>query len=320
MKPLVLKRENRVGAGFLVCVFLSVATSVLFSYCTLLLLKSSGLGSSYPILFKGVLLLAACQLFFSVAAAFFKRYDLYKTVTVVFLVASVGMLVFSFLKSSDVTKRFSSPEQLTAFVRSKGAFAAAFLFLLTLLGVVALPLPSIVGFTAGVAVFGAPAGGFICFAGIFCGSLIAFWIGRRAGTKFVSFLIGKKTMDGYLKKLKGKDKYFLTFAFLFPFFPDDALCFVAGLSSMSFKYFFFTSLVTRAVSSAFSAMAVGGMLLPFDSWWGIVSWVVLALIVGLITLFAARNEERIKGIFLTLKRVFHERVLKSRLKRSKKSD
>ena len=62
-------------------------------------------------------------------------------------------------------------------------------------------------------------------------------------------------------------------------FPDDVLCFVAGLSSMTWVYFTVMITVTRALS-VFST-AYSFELIPFTTWWGILIWVVLAILVAL---------------------------------------
>ncbi len=50
---------------------------------------------------------------------------------------------------------------------------------------------------------------------------------------------------------------FLTLAFLFPFFPDDLLCILAGLSSLSFRCFAVIVLLARPWGLLF-ASALGG--------------------------------------------------------------
>ena len=85
--------------------------------------------------------------------------------------------------------------------------------------------------------------------------------------------------------------------FLFPFFPDDLLCFVAGLSSMSPKFFLIMITVTRLVSTFTTAYSVNGSLIPYDTWWGIIIWAVL--IVGCILLVKAvyKNSDKIEHFF-----------------------
>ena len=75
--------------------------------------------------------------------------------------------------------------------------------------------------------------------------------------------------------IKGKDYLILSIMFLLPLFPDDVLCFVAGLSSMTWPYFLIMIFVTRALSITLSALSFDSI--PFTTWWGLLCW---ALIIG----------------------------------------
>ena len=69
--------------------------------------------------------------------------------------------------------------------------------------------------------------------------------------------------------------------FLLPMFPDDVLCFVAGLSSMSFLFFFVVILISRVIAVFATSYSVS--LIPFNTWWGITLWALF--FVGVIILF-----------------------------------
>lgn len=166
-----------------------------------------------------------------------------------------------------------------------GAFAVPAFIILQILQVTALPIPGLVTTAAGVALFGCMRGWLYSFIGITLGSFIAFFIGRRLGYKAASSLCGEKQLAKLLKKIEGKDKAVLTAAFFLPFFPDDLLCFAAGLSSMSGKYFCLVITLSRLISGFFTAYSLGGRLLPYDTWWGVTLWFLI--IIG--ALFAAKK-------------------------------
>ena len=81
-------------------------------------------------------------------------------------------------------------------------------------------------------------------------------------------------MDKWLKKMKGKDYLLLSLMFLLPLFPDDILCFVAGLSSITWLYFIIMIIITRAISVFTTSFSL--QLIPFNTWWGITIWLLLA--------------------------------------------
>ncbi len=229
----------------------------------------------------------------AIIAIVFNKEKLVRILFTAGILTVVVLLFLYFLEKTGLKERFTSVEEVIRFVRERGAFAALALYIITFLQVVILPIPGIVTFTAGVSIFGVFLGGLICFAGIFTGSLVAFLIGRKAGVKAVSVFLGEDVLEKTLKKFNGKDKLFLTIAFLFPFFPDDALCFAAGLTNMSFKYFFCMAFITRLISGAFSALSIGGMLIPFDSAWGIALWVLFGSFMALFTYLVYKNGEKV---------------------------
>lgn len=92
--------------------------------------------------------------------------------------------------------------------------------------------------TGGVAAFGPWAGLMYNMLGTLAGSSLNFWLARRWGRNLVCRLTSEKTQKKYLSWLDS-DRFSWMFAgaILLPFFPDDALCLIAGLSRMSWKRF-----------------------------------------------------------------------------------
>ena len=158
---------------------------------------------------------------------------------------------------------------------------------LQFLQVVVLPIPSIVSTIAGVALFGAFWAMVYSLTGILLGSLLAFFIGRKFGYKAVSWMIGEDSLSKWQKKLKGKDNLFLTLAFILPIFPDDILCFVAGLSSMTMRYFLSVIFLSRVMGIFATCYSVD--LIPFNTWWGILIWIAIILMVTLSFIFIYKN-------------------------------
>ena len=117
------------------------------------------------------------------------------------------------------------------------------------------------------------------------------------GYKVAGWMVGKETLDNCLKSVKNKDKVVLTFMFLFPFFPDDVLCFVAGLSSMSTLYFSIMITVCRIISVALSAYSLNGNIIPFNTWWGIVLWIVVFALTALLSIYLYKNGDKIERYF-----------------------
>ncbi len=175
----------------------------------------------------------------------------------------------------------NTPEKLQAYIEKSGAWMPILYILLQYLQVVILPIPSIVSTVAGVALFGPFKTAIYSLIGILLGSATAFFIGRKLGARTVTWIIGEGALKKWQRKLKGKDSLFLTVMFLLPVFPDDVLCFVAGLSSMTTNYFLVMIFISRLL--AVFATCYSFEFIPFDTWWGLMLWGIF--IVGIITSF-----------------------------------
>ncbi len=166
-------------------------------------------------------------------------------------------------------------ESFQKYLESAGVWMPILYVALQFLQVVILPIPSVVSTLAGVALFGAFKAMLYSLIGILVGSFLAFFIGRKLGFKAVAWLLGEDTLKKWQKKLQGKDKLVLTLMFVLPVFPDDVLCLVAGLSSMSAVYFTLVISLSRVLGVAATCYSVN--LIPFNTWWGIALWIAFAV-------------------------------------------
>lgn len=255
-------------------------------------------------------------LYFS--ALTFPGHTLVKYLLLVVIIAAYGVAIYFYLKHNQTVFRLImtglalvafafgmlliyektglkeiiyDTESLRRVMDAAGIWAPLVFVVLQFLQVVVLPIPSTITILAGVACFGAWRCFWYSMLGILLGSLVAFYIGRLVGYRAVAWLIGKETLDGWLEKLKGKDKFFLSAMFLLPAFPDDILCFVAGLSSMSWLYFFVMVLVSRAIAISVSCFSF--QLIPFDTWWGLLIWGVLVVGVCVGLYFFSKYSDKI---------------------------
>lgn len=166
---------------------------------------------------------------------------------------------------------FESTESLQTFVGSFGMWAPLVFILLQIAQVIFAPIPGNVTTLAGGAMFGFwPAMAYSVIA-VFTGSMIAFGIGRWCGKPVIYRLASPAIVDKYLVVLAGRQRLTLSLLFLFPFFPDDVLCLLAGLTGYSWGWFACMVLLTRPWGLVFSALIGSGALsMPL---WG---WIVIA--------------------------------------------
>ena len=190
----------------------------------------------------------------------------------VLIIALLAILYFA-LKDTEAFKIFESTQALQEYVGGFGAWAPAIFILLQIAQVIIAPIPGNVTTLAGGAMFGFwPALAYSTIA-ILIGSLIAVGIGRVCGRPLVNKLAPADVVDKYLNVLAGKQRMTLALMFLFPFFPDDVLCLLAGLTGYSWGWFAVMVLLTRPWGLVFSAL-VGSGALNMPPW----GWVVLIVL------------------------------------------
>ena len=198
--------------------------------------------------------------------------------------------IFFAVCATGFIKDMTSIEALREYIESSGNWAVWVFILFQFLQVVILPIPSTVTVMAGVALFGPLKCSLFSFIGIFICSVLSCGIGRWLGYKVVSWIVGKEDLDKWLKKIKGKDYLILSIMFLLPLFPDDVLCFIAGLSSMTWGYFLVMIFVTRALSITLSAYSFD--TIPFTTWWGILCWaLIISAVVALFWLVCKYSDK-----------------------------
>ena len=123
------------------------------------------------------------------------------------------------------------------------------------------------------------------------GCILAYWLGRWFGVKAVRWCAGsQEEFDkwSYTMNKKGKWWYFITI--LFPLFPDDLLCIVAGSVKFHFGFYTIANLVGRSIGLVTMILVirlvgmVGGNF-PFM----VIVWAV-ALVVELIALIIVNKK------------------------------
>ena len=154
--------------------------------------------------------------------------------------------IYFFAKRSGIIGKFSNVKELKEIISKAGIFSYFVFSLIQFLQVTFMPLPASVTTVVGVIMFGPIKTFVMSFCAILCGSFVAYLIGIVCGDKILPWALGKETSDGVKIFLaKGKIPFFCMM--LFPFFPDDLLCLMAGMSRMDFRFFLFTNIVTRAI-------------------------------------------------------------------------
>lgn len=175
-----------------------------------------------------------------------------------------------------------SPEGMREYIQRFAPYSQAVFFLLQLISVIVAPIPSNLTTVAGGLLFGCWSSFLITTAAVILGSALVFQLSRSLGQAFARRFISGKLWDRYGEIIRRKRDVFLFLAFLFPFFPDDLLCIMAGLTDVPFRRFLLLVVLGRPWGLLASA-AVGSSAVSIP-WWGMVLLGAGGLAVFLLTL------------------------------------
>ena len=202
-------------------------------------------------------------------------------------------VLYHILNVSNMLYIFKSVNNFRYFIISTGSKGIFIYVLIQALQVVILPVPAAIIALAGAVVYG-PFWGFVyCSLGILLGSYASFILGRTVGQRLVVWVAGKETATKYADILNNSGKLFLGLAFLLPFFPDDVLCLIAGITSMSFKYFFIVTTLFRPIGVFFMCYFGGGYVIPFSGW-GLYVWAGIVVVMSVLVILTYKYQGKIE--------------------------
>ncbi len=151
------------------------------------------------------------------------------------VIALLVYLVWDVIASGPLMQLLNNRDQLVEIMRSMGIWAPFFYILLQIVQIVVAPIPGqIVGGVGGF-LFGH--WGILWTAiGSFIGFWLVFVIARRFGRPLLEKIFKKSAIDKFDFIINAKGAAFILFAiFLLPGFPDDIVCYIAGLTKLSIR-------------------------------------------------------------------------------------
>lgn len=185
-----------------------------------------------------------------------KLENILKLVKVVIIVLIV--LICTLLIRNNI---FKDPQNIIRIVQKYGFYGYIIFILLQLSQVILPVIPGGITNIAGVLLFGGVIGFILNYVGVVAGSIICFTLSRKFGMKLIKLLFKEKTINKYIKYLnKERFSLFLFLTILFPFFPDDLLCYIAGLSNMKTKKFILIIILGKPLSLLFYSIFINKLI------------------------------------------------------------
>lgn len=181
----------------------------------------------------------------------------------VVILALVGYLAWDLIAKGPLTQLLSNRDQLVHIMNSAGPLAPLIYILLQIIQVVVAPIPGqIVGGVGGF-LFGHWG---ILWTSI--GSIIGFWlvflIARKFGRPLLEKIFKKPVIEKFDFIINAQGAALIIFAiFLLPGFPDDVVCYIAGLTRLSMRKLLTISILGRfptIVLTNYIGMGISGNL------------------------------------------------------------
>ena len=240
-----------------------------------------------------------------------------KVVIIIVALLLIALAIYLPLELTGTIDKIDSAEELGQIIRDGGVYSYIIFVVVQFLQVTFLPLPAAVTTIAGTLVFGPWITLGLSLFAVLLGSAFAFFLGRKVGRRLVVWVAGEKDAIKWEEKLK-RGKYVFFLMMLFPVFPDDILCIVAGCIGMNWKFFMTVNLITRPLSIGALCFFGSGQVIPFSGW-GIPVWIVL-VVLGVIAIYLSvkyqpQIENFITKLGVRLTRRFRP-ILKSNSKNS----
>lgn len=172
---------------------------------------------------------------------------------------AVSVGIYFILRACGVT----NIDKLREIIARCGAWGwIAFIALFTTCSTLLCFMPGTSATFIGVSIvmFGAWKGFAVSTISVFLASSLMFFIGNHFGEKAAIKLVGKESLEKAQNLIDVKSKMLLPLMFLFPVFPDDALCMVAGMTKMRYWYFAVVVAIFRTIGIASICFLGSGLI------------------------------------------------------------
>ena len=218
-----------------------------------------------------------------------------KWVFLIVIIAIVSVIAWLTLDSLGIT----SVDGLRTLIASCGAWGWVVFILLQVIVTTLLcfvPATSMTFIIVSIILFGAWQGFLVSSVGIILSSMAMFLVGRFGGERIAIKIVGEESLKKAQDLIAVKSKIYLPLMFLFPFFPDDALCMVAGITKMRWWEFLLIVVFCRTVCVAMTCFLGSDLIdwsaLTIIDWFVFISVCLIDLYI--IYILADKLEKKIK--------------------------
>jgi len=172
------------------------------------------------------------------------------------LVALTAVLALLIARGEAMLRFYRDREAVASFVRAWGPWMPVGTVTLHVVQILLAPLPGQVLDAVNGYLFGPWLGTLLSMVGVGSGSTLAMTLARRFGRPLVERFVDRRVLGRLDERVRRHGRILVFLIFLFPFLPDDAVCFVAGLTLVPLPELALLAVVGR-LPGVFVANCVG---------------------------------------------------------------
>lgn len=203
----------------------------------------------------------------------------------IIVTALAGMWAFR-NELSSIWTWFSSMSAVTTSMHEAGIWGPVTLFILFVLQVFLAFIPGQALMVACGYLYGFWGGFLLSWLSLVIGGELAFVLARKYGRQFAERWIAPDILSRWDKSAKGQGLGFFAIMLVMPLVPNDAMCYIAGLGTISRRRFVIANLLGRGMACLLTsaAGALGGNL-PWQGWAVLIAVFVVIGVIWQITKF-----------------------------------
>ena len=209
----------------------------------------------------------------------------------------IVLTIYTIIAKYNMFQIFSSVQTFKEFIIASGPYGMIVYMLVQMLQVMFVPIPSLIISLTGVLIYGPFLASVFCIIAVICGSVASFALGKTFGFRLVAWIVGRDNALKYASVLNKRGKFFLTVAFLMPLFPDDALCLIAGMTTMTYRDFILIASMTRSIGVICMCYFGGGYIIPFVGW-GLYVWGILLILIIVAVIMLYKYQDKIEDFII----------------------
>lgn len=175
---------------------------------------------------------------------------------------------------------FSNLDAVTTSMKHAGSWGPVTLFILFILQVFLAFIPGQALMVACGYLYGFWGGFLLSWLSLVLGGEAAYVLARKLGRPFAERWISPDVLSRWDKAAAGQGVLFFAVMLVMPLVPNDAMCYVAGLGTISHRRFAVANLLGRGLACAITSAA--GVLGGHLSWQGWAVVIVVFVLVGLV--------------------------------------